>query len=248
MSKERLSDKHSVSSNEELDDLRSLVGQLNWASTQTRPDMAYVTSMIGSSIKNGTVEDLLLKTNKSVKKMQAEQVSINFQRIGKITETKFVGFADAAFGDLKGNESQGGLIIFLVGKNGKFSPITWKLKKIKPIVKSILAAKTLFLEDHSEVHFFLQTLFCEMLNIDIKDIPINIITCSHQLHDTIFSTNTLKDKWLMVDSCLMRNMLSSKEISGITWVDSQSQLADCLTKSSSRAKLLTVLSGKGTLI
>ena len=52
----------------------------------------------------------------------------------------------------------------------------------------------------------------------------------------------------MVDICLMRNMLSSKEISDITWVDSQSQLADCLTKPSSRAKLLTVLSRKGTLI
>ena len=63
----------------ELHDLRSLVGQLNWASTQTtcRPDMAYDTSMISSSIKNGTVEDLL-KANTSVKKMQAEQVSITF--------------------------------------------------------------------------------------------------------------------------------------------------------------------------
>ena len=110
-------------SNEELHDFRSLVGQLNWASTQTRPGMAYDTSMISSSIKNGIVDDLL-KANKSVKKMKAEQVSINFQRIGEITETKFVGFADAAFGNLTGNESQGGLVIFLVGKTGKFSPIT----------------------------------------------------------------------------------------------------------------------------
>ena len=133
-------------------DLRSLVGQLNWASTETRPDMAYDTSMISSSIKNGTVEDLL-KANKIVKKMQAGRVSINFQRIAKITETKFVGFADAAFGNLKGNESQGGLIIYLVRKNGKFSPITWKLKEIKCIVKSTLAAKTLSLEDCYEVCF-----------------------------------------------------------------------------------------------
>ena len=78
--------------------------------------------MISSSIKNGTVEDFS-KASKSVKKIQAEQVSINSQRIGKITETKFVGFADAAFGNLKDSESQGGLIIFFVEKNGKFSPI-----------------------------------------------------------------------------------------------------------------------------
>ena len=75
-----------------------------------------------------------------------------------------------------------------------------------------------------------------------------MITYSHQLHDTIYCTKTLKDKWLMVDICMMKNMLASKEISDITWVDSQSQLAHCLTKPSSRAKLLTVLSGKGTLI
>ena len=71
-----------------------------------------------------------------------------------------------------------------------------------------------------------------MLNIDIKDISINMITDSHQLYDTIFSAKTLKDKRLMVDICLMRNMFSSKEISDITWVDSQSRLADCLTKPS----------------
>ena len=72
-----------------------------------------------------------------------------------------------------------------------------------------------------------------------------MITDSHQVYYTIYSTKTLKNKRLMVDICMMRNMLSSKEISDITWVDSQSQLADCLT---SRAKLLTVLSGKGTPI
>ena len=113
------------------------------------------------------MEDLL-KANKSVTKIQAEQVSINFQRIGKITETKFASFVDAAFGNLKGNESQGGLIIFLLGKNGKFSPITWKLKKIRHIVKNTLAAEALSLEDCSEVCFFLRTLLCEMLNTDIK--------------------------------------------------------------------------------
>ena len=234
-------------SNEELHDFRSLVGQQNWASTQTRSDMAYDTSMISSSIKNGTVEDLL-KANKSVKKMQAKQVSINYQRIGTITETKFVGFADATFGNLKGNESQGSLIMFLVGKNGKFSPLTWKSKKVRCIVKSTLEAETLSLDDCSEVCFFLRTILCEMLNIDIKDIPINMITDSHQLYDSIYPIKTLKDKRLMVDICMMRNMLSSKEISAISWVDSQSQFADCLTKPSSRAKLLTVLSGKGTLI
>ena len=112
-----------------------------------------------------------------------------------------------------------------------------------------LAAETLSLEDCSEVCFFLQTLLCEMLNIGIKDIPINVsLTVTGELYDTIFSTKTLKDKWLMVDICLMRNMLSSKEINDIIWVDTESQLADCLTKPSSRAKLLTVLSGKGTLI
>ena len=79
------------------------------------------------------VEDLL-KANKSVKKMQAEQVSINFQRIGKIMEKKFVGFAETAFCNLKGNESPRGLIIFFVGKNRKFPPLFgflfWLTKKV----------------------------------------------------------------------------------------------------------------------
>ena len=67
------------------------------------------------SFKNETVEDLV-KANKSVKKMQAEQVPINFKKIGETTEAKLVCFVDATFGNSKGNETKGGLIGFLVGK------------------------------------------------------------------------------------------------------------------------------------
>ena len=35
--------------------LQRVAGQLNWVSTQTRPDMAYAASVVSNSIKDGTV-------------------------------------------------------------------------------------------------------------------------------------------------------------------------------------------------
>ena len=35
--------------------LQRVAGQMNWVSTQTRPDMAYAASVVSSSIKDGTV-------------------------------------------------------------------------------------------------------------------------------------------------------------------------------------------------
>ena len=43
----------------ETQQLRRVAGQLNWVSTQTRPDMTYAASVVSSSIKDATVRDLV---------------------------------------------------------------------------------------------------------------------------------------------------------------------------------------------
>ena len=39
--------------------LQRVAGQLNWISTQTRPDMAYAASVVSSSIKDATLRELV---------------------------------------------------------------------------------------------------------------------------------------------------------------------------------------------
>ena len=61
-------------------------------------------------------------------------------------------FSDAAFANLKNGGSQGRFIMFLYG-NSKYAPIAWTSRKLKRVVKSILSAETLSLEESLETCF-----------------------------------------------------------------------------------------------
>ena len=52
---DNLSQKDSVLSPKETQYLRRIAGQVNWVSTQTRPDMAYAASIVSGSIKYARV-------------------------------------------------------------------------------------------------------------------------------------------------------------------------------------------------
>ena len=56
-----------------MQQLQRVVGQLNWVSTQTRPDMAYAAFTVSSSIKDATVRDLVT-VNKSIKLLKSNEV------------------------------------------------------------------------------------------------------------------------------------------------------------------------------
>ena len=53
------------------------------------------------------------------------------------------------------SESQGGFIVFLADNVGNSNPLIWTSKRIKRVVKSILAAKTLPLVEVAENAFIL---------------------------------------------------------------------------------------------
>ena len=56
ISRDRRISKESPLSTEETWQLRGLVGQLNWASSQTRPDMSFGACEVSVSIKHRNVE------------------------------------------------------------------------------------------------------------------------------------------------------------------------------------------------
>ena len=67
----------------ETQQLRRVAGQLNWVSTQTRPDMAYVTSVVNSSIKDATVRDLVT-ANKFIKLLKCNELVLSFPQINDL--------------------------------------------------------------------------------------------------------------------------------------------------------------------
>ena len=69
------------------------------------------------------------------------------------------------------------------------------------------------------------------------------ITDCKSLYDTVHTNNTnVAEKRLLVDIACIRSMLDNHEIDHIKWTNSETQLADALTKrGASQQKLLDVL-------
>ena len=222
--------------------LRGLAGQLNWTSSQTRPDMSFGACEIGTSIKDATISDLI-HANKNIRRLKAGQVSLQFPNLGNIEECMIACYSDATFANLRNASSQGGYM-FLFKYEKKFGPISWKSKKIQRVVKSTLAAQTLALVEALEACFMISAILLEIYKKQphSKTFPIHCFTESKSLLDSVHPTKSLKEKRLKVYVCIIRDMLEKNEISSINWYASEKQLADCLRKAaSSPNKLISVL-------
>ena len=121
--------------------LCSVCGQLLWVSTQSRPDVSYATCVASNALASGTISDLKL-VNKTVKFLKNNPLTVRFSAIDDISASLIVVFSDASYANLPGACSQGGHIILMVSRSGKFCPLSWQSKKIRRVCKSTLAAES----------------------------------------------------------------------------------------------------------
>jgi hypothetical protein len=144
----------------EKDEFRALIGQLNWVSTQTRPDIAFEVCQLSSILESPKVDDLL-RANKVVKKIKSEDVSLSYRKLTNIGECSIECYSDASFGNLTDGGSQGGYIVFIVDDIGRRCPVTWQSRRIRRVVKSTLAAETLALLDSAEAGLYVARMLAE---------------------------------------------------------------------------------------
>ena len=154
VSRERRMSKESPLTTEEARQLRGLAGQLNWTSSQTRPDMSFGACEVSVSIKDSTVNDLIV-ANKNIRELKSEKVVLQYPNLGNVELCSIICFSDAAFANLKNGSSQGGFIIFLCKSDKNYAPISWKSRKIQRVVRSTLAAETLAMEEALEECFII---------------------------------------------------------------------------------------------
>ena len=107
--------------------------------------MAYVASVISSSIKDATVRDLVT-TNKFIKLLNCNELVLSFPQINDLQNASLDCFSNASFENLECGGSQDGLLVFLQGRNEKYKLLAWQSRKLKRVVKSILTAETLALQ------------------------------------------------------------------------------------------------------
>ena len=148
---------------------------------------------------------------------------MQYPNLGSLKEARIVGYNDAAFANLNDRGSQGGGgggIIFLAESNGKYVPIHWQSKKIKHVVKSIIATETLELLEAAKHCFFIRTVLCEIYNLNAKEdvLPVHLLTDNHSLYEAGYSTKTSSNKRLKIDICIIREMLLTGDTKEIEWV------------------------------
>ena len=164
LSRGRLNNRLSDLSKSEKTEFRSLIGQLNWVATQSRPDIAFDVCDLSGRVKNAKVADVL-QLNKVVAKVTTNSIKIAVPNFDCIENCFLECYSDSSYANLPGGGSQGGLIIFLKDQGGNRCPIFWQSRKIRRVVKSTLAAETLALLECSETAFFIAKIISDLVNI-----------------------------------------------------------------------------------
>ena len=130
--------------------LRALVGSLQYAAINTRPDLSSKLSLLQSSINRATVETLMEGNRVLHEAKKHHDVTIHLKPIPPKT-FRFLAFSDASFSSPSKPDSHAGSII--VGTHQDISqnmqcpisPLAWGCRKIQKVVTSTLAAETMAL-------------------------------------------------------------------------------------------------------
>ena len=72
-------------------------------------------------------------------------------------------------------------------------------------------------------------LLSQILYNSSKQIPIIAVTDNRSLFESAFTETSITDRRLRIELAIIREYLENKEVT-LSWTDSKSQLADCLTK------------------
>ena len=226
LSRQRASKTTSELSEREKQEFRCALGQLNWIATSSRPDIAFDVCQLSVIFSKATIGDVLV-LNKLIRKVNAVDLTLYFPQMSSLEKCTLECYTDASFANLADCGSQGGYIIFLRDERGKRCPIAWQSRKIRRVVKSTLDAETLALVEGAEVCFYIQRIVAEMVNTELK---INCSVDNKSLVDALHSTKSIDDRRLRIDISILKEMLAKHEINEVSWIDTHSQLANCLTK------------------
>ena len=226
--------------------LRGLIGSLQYASINTRPDISAKLSFIQSRINCATIHDLLEANRLLGEAKKHAGVTVTISSI-PINQVHLISYSDASFATREKKQSQkGGLILathhdVFNQKSARASPLVWFSKKIDRVVASTLAAETFALSTAVDLLDWMRLAWewikCPLIpwkNPEAvwKKAPasIAVVDCK-SLFDVISKNTTpqIHDHRTLIEALVIKDHLQS----GIQphWVHSAAQLADALTKS-----------------
>ena len=244
----------------ERQDLRGIIGSLQYAAVHTRPDISARLSFLQSEINSAKVSTLIMANQALHEAKKHAEVSIVIQPI-PLKDLRFLAFSDASFASPKVPNSHAGNIIMATHKDISLnvscpvSPLSWGCKKIQRVVTSTLAAETASLGTTLDHLSWMKLCWSWMLDptVDwkspsaaIQKLPEAFSTATYRsapVDNNSVAATDCKSLYDLVTrtappSCSeFRTQLNARMIKDLLsegttlrWVHSGAQLADCLTK------------------
>ena len=193
---------------------RSIVGQLNWLSQMSRPDLCFEVMELSMMFKHPCVYDYH-RALKAVSLFKSRNVSIKFPQLVIDHDLKIVTFSDAAFANLVDLVSSGsGYIVFLVDRNRRCCPLAWSANKVQRVVHSTLAAETLTLGNALGEAQYQQALIKNILG-ESYALPIRSYVDNKSLKEALYSVRLVDDRRLRIDIAALKESLKRKEFEGV---------------------------------
>ena len=241
----------------ELTRCRGLLGALQWPGGQGVPSLMASTSIIAGDIPGGTGE-VMQSLNKTLRfAKENAKYGLQFHSVAKkVEDLALLCFCDAAFGVRRDLSSQGGFMIVMTdkrvlhGEKCPFTPLAWKSFKLPRVCRSSLGAESQAmagaLEELLMVKTFLRMLLDQNVTLpqsqETLTMPCAVVTDCRALFDLLKKENiqTSNDKRVAIESLVIRDLL--KQVNGeLRWVSSERQLADPMTKLSTRQQLVEAM-------
>ena len=236
--------------------LRGLIGYLQYASTNTRPDLSNRLSSLQSQINSAQVETLAEANRLLHEAKRYHDTTITIKSIPH-EDLRFMVFSDASFASSSKPYSYAGSIIVGTHKNISrnvecpISPLIWGSKKIQKVVTGTLSAETISMASALDQLSWLR-LYWKWLHdpatqwhrpedalmkvepaITVATMPtaddIAVTDCK-SLHDLITRTAPPQCSEFRVQLVAMAIKETLREGINLRWVHTGAQLADALTK------------------
>eukprot|EP00435_Cladocopium_sp_Y103_P041712 s568_g11.t1 len=243
--KERRNNFSSPITKDELQSFRGLIGSLQFAATNTRPDISSKLSLLQAKVSNATVADLIQGNRILEEAKKHSSTSIRIQSI-PVSDVHFMSFSDAAFATREKANSQKGCLILATTKqinevqSVKVSPITWYSKKIARVVASTLASETYALSGALDLLSWTRIHWAWLINPSLQwqnpeetlaSLPpaFAVVDCK-SLYDLLQKTSVpqCSEYRTLLEALVIRDRLREGVI--VKWVHSAAQMADALTK------------------
>jgi len=136
-------------------------------------------------------------------------------------------YADASFASNDDLSSQLGYIVSLCDSEDRCHVLTYRSKKARRIVRSIMAGEVYAFADAFDAAYILKH---DLERAYGQPLPLVMLTDSKQIFDVITRASHTTEKRLMIDVAAARDAYNKHEISNVGLVKSEHNVADGLTK------------------